>query len=221
MSFLHTDIMQVVEILPQVRQEFAYSTQSVSWVLMSWRRKEPRHQQPWYWLWWTGSILSPHVKGWMWNFQKNFRGWYFGNFLWTHPYLNADRASLMIRQHWFRLCFGVIRQRAITWININQVAWWHMALPGAYGSTDGHEKLRECCLYVMWSIETTTKIFYQENHQWNLCWCLLQEIWNTSQQEKKTKFSCRLCSWQYMCKIRLWSSSMHWYIKHQLGSIEM
>ena len=49
MSFLHTNKTQVVEIPPQVRQGPSYSTQSISWLLMSWRRKEPGHQQPWYW----------------------------------------------------------------------------------------------------------------------------------------------------------------------------
>ena len=48
MSFLHNDMTQVVEIHPQVKQELPYSTLSISWVLMSWRRKEPGHQQPWY-----------------------------------------------------------------------------------------------------------------------------------------------------------------------------
>ena len=38
------------------------ATYSISWVLMSWRRKEPGHQQPWYLLCWTVSIRSPHVK---------------------------------------------------------------------------------------------------------------------------------------------------------------
>ena len=49
-SFLHIAMTQVVEILPQVRQELIYSTQSihVSWVLMFWWHKEPGHQQPWY-----------------------------------------------------------------------------------------------------------------------------------------------------------------------------
>ena len=47
--FLHIDTTQVVEILPQIRQEPTYSTWSVSWLLMSWRCKEPGHQQPWYW----------------------------------------------------------------------------------------------------------------------------------------------------------------------------
>ena len=48
-SFLHIDVSEVFEILPQIRQEFIYSTKSISWVLMSWQRKEPGHQQPWYW----------------------------------------------------------------------------------------------------------------------------------------------------------------------------
>ena len=63
LSILHTDMTQVVEILSHLRQELVYSTWSISWALMSWRRKEPGHQQPWYWLCWTGKIRFPHVKG--------------------------------------------------------------------------------------------------------------------------------------------------------------
>ena len=48
-SFLHTNKIQVVEIPPRVKQGPAYLPQSISWLLMSWRRKEPGHQQPWYW----------------------------------------------------------------------------------------------------------------------------------------------------------------------------
>ena len=43
MSFLHTNKTQVVEIPPRVRQGPAYFTSSISWLLMSWRRKEPGH----------------------------------------------------------------------------------------------------------------------------------------------------------------------------------
>ena len=63
MSFLHTDITQVVKILPQVRQELTYSTKSVSWVLMSAWCMESGHQQPWYLLCETGLIRFSHVKG--------------------------------------------------------------------------------------------------------------------------------------------------------------
>ena len=49
MSFLHTNKTQVAEIPPRVRQGPTYSTWSISWPLMSWRRKEPGHQQPCYW----------------------------------------------------------------------------------------------------------------------------------------------------------------------------
>ena len=37
-SFFHIDVTQVVEILPQIRQEPTYSTKPISWLLMSWRR---------------------------------------------------------------------------------------------------------------------------------------------------------------------------------------
>ena len=49
MSLLHIDQTQVLKILPRVRPGPTYTTLSISWLLMSWRRKEPGHQQPWYW----------------------------------------------------------------------------------------------------------------------------------------------------------------------------
>ena len=49
MSFLHIDLTQVLKTLPQVREGPTYSIESISWLLMSWRRKEPGHQQSWYW----------------------------------------------------------------------------------------------------------------------------------------------------------------------------
>ena len=63
MSLLHNDMAQVVEILPRVRQEVTYPTYQISWLLMSWRHKEPGHQQQCYWPCWTGIIWSPYVKG--------------------------------------------------------------------------------------------------------------------------------------------------------------
>ena len=56
---------QVVEILPDVRQELTYSTQSMMLNIMgadAWQRREPRLQQPWYWLCWIGIIRSLHIK---------------------------------------------------------------------------------------------------------------------------------------------------------------
>ena len=49
MSLPHIYLVPVVEILAQVQHGPTYSTYSISWLLMSWRRKEPGHQQPWYW----------------------------------------------------------------------------------------------------------------------------------------------------------------------------
>ena len=66
MSLFRIDMTHVLKILPQVRPGLAgangvsagsslarpgptYSTESISWLLMSWRRKEPGNQQPWYW----------------------------------------------------------------------------------------------------------------------------------------------------------------------------
>ena len=63
MSFLHIDLTQVLKILPQVREGPTYSIYSISWLLMSWWRKEPGHQQPWHWCSQTEITRSPHVKG--------------------------------------------------------------------------------------------------------------------------------------------------------------
>ena len=41
--------MQVAETLPHGRQGLTYLTWPISWQLMTWRRKEPGHQLPWYW----------------------------------------------------------------------------------------------------------------------------------------------------------------------------
>ena len=49
MSLLHIDMTQVLKILPHVRPVPIYRTQSISLLLMSWRRKEPWHQQQRYW----------------------------------------------------------------------------------------------------------------------------------------------------------------------------
>ena len=38
MSFLHTDMTKVNEILPHITAGLTYFTQLISWLLMSWRR---------------------------------------------------------------------------------------------------------------------------------------------------------------------------------------
>ena len=53
----HSSILTwVVEMPLDVKQWPTYST---SWSLMTWQRKEPGHQQPWYLLHWTELILVP------------------------------------------------------------------------------------------------------------------------------------------------------------------
>ena len=49
MSLLPIDETQVLKILPRVKPGPTYSTYSIPWLLMTWRRKEPGHQQPWCW----------------------------------------------------------------------------------------------------------------------------------------------------------------------------
>ena len=57
MSFLHLDMTQEVQILPQVRRERLYPIRSILSVLISWRCKELGRQQP---LDWTEVIRLPH-----------------------------------------------------------------------------------------------------------------------------------------------------------------
>ena len=50
LSFLDTNIKQVVEIFSYGRQGPIYPEYSIAWQLMTWWSKEPGHQQPCYWL---------------------------------------------------------------------------------------------------------------------------------------------------------------------------
>ena len=90
-SFLRIDVTQVVEILPHVRQGPTSSTQSIPWVLMSWRRKEPGHHHSWYLLYWTGSIQSPHVKGFNIAFMLTYTNEITTVGLWFMPMLSTAK----------------------------------------------------------------------------------------------------------------------------------
>ena len=63
-SFIHIGMTQILKILPQVRGWPIYSKYSISWLLMSWRRKEPGHQQPCYW---PSFNKSPDTWNWFWS----------------------------------------------------------------------------------------------------------------------------------------------------------
>ena len=45
-SLFHTETTEVHEIFLRVRRGPTYSNKSISWLLITWRRKEPGHQQP-------------------------------------------------------------------------------------------------------------------------------------------------------------------------------
>ena len=51
LSYLRTEMAQVIKILPCGRQGSVYNTCSIPWLLMAWQHKEPGHQQLWYWPW--------------------------------------------------------------------------------------------------------------------------------------------------------------------------
>ena len=73
LSFLSTIMLQATEILPGMRQGTVYPTWSIPWLLMTWRREEPGHQQPWYWLNHTRIFNSSRVK-------------LTYDLMWNHPY---------------------------------------------------------------------------------------------------------------------------------------
>ena len=50
MSILYIDMTQVIGIFPHERPRLVFFTWTISWLLMTWKCKEPRHHQPWYWL---------------------------------------------------------------------------------------------------------------------------------------------------------------------------
>ena len=52
---------------------------------MSWRRKEPGHQQPWCWLCWTELIRFLYIKGWAWLVNlRPFDSLVPGDGIWRH-----------------------------------------------------------------------------------------------------------------------------------------
>ena len=56
-------------------QSFLGLTRSISWLLMPWRRKEPGHQQPWYWLCIICGSWSYMRKGFKYLCQINVEWW--------------------------------------------------------------------------------------------------------------------------------------------------
>ena len=61
--FLFLDI-KVDEIHLRRRQWSLHPAKSIPWLLMSWRRKEPGHQHPWYWPSYPGIFRVPQQTGW-------------------------------------------------------------------------------------------------------------------------------------------------------------
>ena len=106
-AFLHTDMTQVVEILPHVRQELTYILHSLyHWVLMSWWRNEPWHQQPWYCLCWTEIIQSLHfnpchVELCLGNIMINI---YILSNLWYRAHLSRQLTCWSLRCSWSIAC---------------------------------------------------------------------------------------------------------------------
>ena len=73
LSFFHTDMSQVVEILYHGRQGLTYFTMSILWVLMTWGYKEPGLQQPWYQPSKTRITWSLHIKSWVYSSYMELR----------------------------------------------------------------------------------------------------------------------------------------------------
>ena len=54
--------MQSAETISCGQPESVYITQAVLWLMIAWRRKETRHQQPWYWPSYPGIVQLQHQK---------------------------------------------------------------------------------------------------------------------------------------------------------------
>ena len=63
-SFLQTEMTQMVEVLYHRRQGHVNRVQAIPWLLMTWRHQEPGHQQPWYELSSEYSSLSAYRVRW-------------------------------------------------------------------------------------------------------------------------------------------------------------
>ena len=63
LSYLNTEMAQVVETFPWGRQRLVYPAQSIMWFLMTWWYPEPEHQQPRYWLSYPGIVQFRDQKG--------------------------------------------------------------------------------------------------------------------------------------------------------------
>ena len=61
------------------------------------------------------------------------------------PWVNCRWASLMISQHWFRWWLGVVRQQAITWVNVDLVLCHHMVSLGHNGLTSSYWTINYPC----------------------------------------------------------------------------
>ena len=53
----------IFEILPRGRQGPIYSAPSISWLLVTWRRKDPGHQESWDWHSYPGILRIQHHRG--------------------------------------------------------------------------------------------------------------------------------------------------------------
>ena len=72
------------------------------------------------------------------------------------PSDECQRTLLMIRQHWFRLWLGAVRQQAITWANVDSVPCHLMA-------SLGHNELRRGCVIMEWMCTNHIKFL-----RWNV-----------------------------------------------------
>ena len=61
-SFSDAETSEIDELYSQGRQEYDYFSLSISWLLMTWRRQEPGHHQPWYWPSFLGLVMVPKNK---------------------------------------------------------------------------------------------------------------------------------------------------------------
>ena len=69
--FSDIEMAQVVEIFPHKRLDTVDPKQQIQWLLITWRFKDPGHQQPVYRSSYHGIFQFPHQKGYVYNLFQN------------------------------------------------------------------------------------------------------------------------------------------------------
>ena len=177
---------EVIEILPQLRQERAYFTWSISWVLMPWQHKEPGHQQPWCWLCWTESIRWYQATTklmWLMNEAVQWDIVFLCSFVFTRAAILSHGNSELHDLHLCRKLSWFHYSDVITSTTASQVTSLTIVYWTVYSGADQKKNLSSASLVFVWGI-----------HQWPVTFPAQRtsnvanvSIWWRHHVEKKNK----------------------------------